>query len=229
MSLSEINNVFNRINEIERKFNPEVSQVKTDQSFKETFANLQNQGITQVNYPQMQGITGMAFPNQNNYQYTGPGPVTNLKPLAQNNSVSCGQTSVAMCINSITGKNLTDADINAKYGFQLLNALNGETSSQGMKWRDGGNVSPYSWGLIEQKVNNEKTPVIVALNGPEFSASGRGHIVTIVKVQGDNVSYADPATGTIKTTTKQAMETAPKHPDGNFIFFAERNSGQFMG
>ncbi len=69
----------------------------------------------------------------------------------------------------------------------------------------------------------------MALKGPEFSPSGRGHIVTIVKVQGDNVSYADPATGTIKTTTKQAMETAPKHPDGNFIFFAEKNSGQFMG
>ncbi len=229
MSLSEINNVFNRINEIERKFNPEVNQIKTNQSFQETFSNLQNQGAMQVNYPQMSGITGMPFPNQNNYQYTGPGPLTNLKPLAQNNSVSCGQTSVAMCINSITGKNLTDADINDKYGFQLLNALNGETSSQGMKWRDGGNISPYSWGLVEQKVNNEKTPVIVALNGPEFSPSGRGHIVTIVKVQGDNVSYADPATGTIKTTTKQAMETAPKHPDGNFIFFAERNSGQFMG
>ncbi|HPZ08795.1 MAG TPA: hypothetical protein PL110_11815 [Candidatus Eremiobacteraeota bacterium] len=232
MSLNNINGIFNRINDIEQKFNPEVREIKKEQSFQEALSGLQNQSAMRVDYPQfspMAGAMAPAFSLQNNYYLNNsPGPVNSLKPLAQSNSVSCGQTSVAMAVNSLTGKNLTDMDINGKYGFQLLNALNSETASQGIKWRDGGNISPYSWGLIEQKVNMEKTPVIVALNGPEFSPSGRGHIVTIVKIQGDTVSYADPATGEIKTTTKKAMETAPTHPDGNFIFFAERNTGQFI-
>ncbi|MDQ7825621.1 MAG: papain-like cysteine protease family protein [Candidatus Eremiobacteraeota bacterium] len=148
--------------------------------------------------------------------------VSNLKCLAQNNSISCGQTSVAMAVNSLTGKNLVDSDIDAKYGFGLLQALNGESQGAGITWRDGGTVSAGAWSLIEQKVNNEKMPVIVALNGPEFSPSGRGHIVTITKVEGDTVTFADPASGTMKTTTKDAMNNAPSHPDGNFIFYGSR-------
>lgn len=145
-----------------------------------------------------------------------------VSPLAQSNSVSCGQTSVAMAVNALTGKNLRDVDINARYGFGLLNALNGETGAQGFQWRDAGEVGPYAWPLIDQKVNTEHTPVIVALNGPEFSPSGHGHIVTIVKTEGDTVTYADPASGQMKTTTKQRMNEAPRHPDGNFVFVADR-------
>ena len=146
-------------------------------------------------------------------------------PLAQSNGISCGQTSVAMSINALTGKDLRDTDINNKYGFGLLNALNGETSGSGYSWKDGGEVGANQWDLIDYKVNQEKTPVIVALNGPEFSPSGRGHIVTIVKTEGDNVTYADPATGTLKTTSKKNMNEAPRHPDGNFIFYAARDDG----
>ncbi len=153
-----------------------------------------------------------------------PPRAAHVTPLAQNNSVSCGQTSVAMCVNSITGKSITDADVDAKYGFGLLNALNAETSDSGVAWKDGGNICHDSWGLIEQKVNQEGTPVIVALNGPEFSASGRGHIVTIIKTEGDTVHFADPATGQMRTTTKQAIESAPSHPDGNFIFYATKEA-----
>ncbi len=145
-----------------------------------------------------------------------------VKPLAQNNGISCGQTSVAMCINSITGKSLIDADINSKYGFGLLDALNSESKSVGVNWKDGGTINSNCWGLIEQKVNQEGLPAIVALNGPEFSPSGRGHIVTITKIEGNTVHYADPATGTMRTTTKEAMNNAPSHPDGNFIFYANR-------
>lgn len=146
--------------------------------------------------------------------------IRDVLPLAQNNNISCGQTSVAMCINALTGKNLQDYDINQSYGFELLNALNGETREAGFSWRDGGEVCSSSWDLIDHKVNVEKLPVIVGLNGPEFSPSGKGHIVTIVKTEGDVVHYADPATGTVKTTTKQAMNQAPQHPDGNFIFYS---------
>lgn len=154
-----------------------------------------------------------------------PANPTGVTAQAQNNSVSCGQTSVAMCINALTGQNLKDYDIDNKYGFQLMDALNGECKSVGVNWSDAGNISADKWPLIEQKVMQEGTPVIVALNGPEFSVSGRGHIVTIVKVEGDKVTFADPATGTTRTTTKQAMNSAPSHPDGNFVFYANRGNG----
>ncbi len=143
-------------------------------------------------------------------------------PLAQSNSVSCGQTSVAMCINALTGKDLRDTDIDARYGFGLMKALNEETRTSGYEWKDNGDLSASSWDLIDHKVNVEKLPVIVGLNGPEFSISGMGHIVTIIKTEGDKVTYADPADGQIKTTTKQNMNTAPSHPDGNFVFYSNQ-------
>ncbi len=148
-------------------------------------------------------------------------PADPVRPLAQNNSVSCGQTSVAMAVNSLTGKNLKDYDIDAQYGFGLMNALNAECSDAGYEWKDAGNINERSWPLIDRQVNEEKRPVIVALNGPEFSPSGRGHIVTIVKTEGDTVTYADPANGQLKTTSKQNMTNAASHPDGNFVFYSE--------
>lgn len=161
-----------------------------------------------------------------NFDPTSLGPTRsgslNVTPLAQNTSDSCGQTSVAMSINALTGKNMNDNDVNAKYGYELLHALRSETASAGYTWNDGGEISPKCWDLIDHKVNQEKTPVIVALNGPEFSPSGHGHIVTIIKTDGDKVTFADPATGTVRTTTKQNMNNAPSHPQGNFIFYADR-------
>jgi len=145
-----------------------------------------------------------------------------VKPLAQSNSISCGQTSVAMAVNSLTGKSLNDKDINKRYGFGLLSALNGESRASGYSWRDGGNFTAGKWGLLEKKLNKEKTPVLIGLNGPKFSPSGRGHIVTLLSVNGNSVKYADPADGKIKTTTRQAIERAPSHPDGKFIFYANK-------
>ncbi|HEY4000615.1 MAG TPA: papain-like cysteine protease family protein [Candidatus Xenobia bacterium] len=159
---------------------------------------------------------------QNTQSVVNALPPLTVNPLAQSNSISCGQTSVAMAVNALTGKNLRDTDINARYGFGLLNALNGETNGKGFQWRDAGELNPTAWATIDQKVNQEHTPVIVGLNGPEFSPSGHGHIVTIIHTDGENVTYADPATGTVKTTTKNAMNTAPPHPDGKFLFVCDR-------
>lgn len=145
-----------------------------------------------------------------------------VKPQAQSNSVSCGQTSVAMAVNSLTGKSLTDRDINRKYGFSLLNALNSESKSAGYRWKDAGNFRKAQWPTLEKKLNQDKTPVIIGLNGPQFSSSGRGHIVTLLSVSGNSVRYADPADGKIKTTTRQAIESAPPHPNGKFVFYANR-------
>ncbi len=160
--------------------------------------------------------------NRIDLQTVRAAPTSPVVPQAQSNDVSCGQTSVAMCLNSLTGGSLTDMDIDADYGFHLLTALKTESRSAGYDWSDAGNISADSWATIDKKVNQEKLPVIVALNGPEFSPSGRGHIVTIVKTEGEVVTYADPADGTMKTTTKQNMQTAPSHPDGNFLFVADR-------
>ena len=161
----------------------------------------------------------------NSLQNTAPSAssaASMVKPLAQNNGISCGQTSVAMCVNALTGKSLIDSDINSKYGFGLLEALNAESRSANVVWKDGGVINKNCWALLEQKVNNEGIPAVVGLNGPEFSPSGRGHIVTITKIEGNVVHVADPATGTMRTTTKEAMNNAPSHPDGNFIFYGTK-------
>ena len=36
------------------------------------------------------------------------------------------------------------------------------------------------------------------------------------------IHMQDPADGKIKTTTRQAIERAPSHPDGKFIFYANK-------
>ena len=147
---------------------------------------------------------------------------TTVEPLAQSNGVSEGQTCVAMCLNALTGSEFTDMDIDQRYGFCLLDALKKESRAAGFTWRDAGNLNSDSWRFIDKKVNDEGLPVIVALNGPEFSPSGRGHIVTVVKSTLDTVTFADPADGKLKTTQKQNMVEAPSHPDGNFVFVADR-------
>lgn len=145
-----------------------------------------------------------------------------VTPLVQHTADSQGQCSVAMAINCLTSKNLDDLDVGARYGYELLRALREECRPAGYTWKDGGEICPEAWGLIEHKIRAEATPIVLALNGPEFSASGRGHIVLVFAADGDKVTFADPATGTIRTSTKQNMNCAPSHPQGNFIFYAER-------
>ncbi len=149
-----------------------------------------------------------------------------VKPQRQRNSVSCGQTSVAVSVNALTGKRLTDRDIDLRYGFGLLNALNSESKSAGYRWRDGGNFQAKNWPTLEKKLNQEKTPVLMGLNGPEFSPSGRGHIVTLLGLDGVKVRYMDPADGKVKVTTKEAIEKAAPHPDGKFFFYASKIPGR---
>ena len=212
--LNNIQQAMNRIEQIEKRLNkePEVNSLAFSQMFEQVNKAPMPQALAQpqapINLNDIQGVNPQLWSLMNS-QNTGVIDPSNfgsakagemgVKPLAQNTSVSCGQTSVAMAVNALTGQNLTDYDINNKYGFELLNALNSECGKAGYNWKDGGD-----------------------LNGPEFTPSGRGHIVTIVKTEGDTVTIADPATGELRTTTKQAMNTAPQHPDGNFVFYANR-------
>lgn len=225
--MSNIENIENRIRQIEQRIDrgPQINSAVFNQMMAAEMKTTEAPSAPQFGAQPGGAMNRLNYMTMNGLHFNPnirPSNARDVQPLAQSNGVSCGQTSVAMCINSLTGQNLTDTDIDARYGFGLLNALKSESVSSGYDWRDNGNLNADSWALIDQKVNQEKLPVIVALNGPEFSPSGRGHIVTIIKTEGDNVTYADPADGTVKTTSKYNMQTAPSHPDGNFVFVADR-------
>ena len=224
--MSKIERVENRIRQIEKRIEkgPQINSTAFNklmaghsESKKASFGS-KNAAMNKLNNMSHFNLSSIQRPQSRSYS----GPGADVTPLAQSNSVSCGQTSVAMCLNSLTGGNLTDMDIDTHYGFRLLDALKNESRPAGYDWQDAGNINADSWSMIDKKVNQEKLPVIVALNGPEFSPSGRGHIVTIVKTDGDNVTYADPANGQLKTTKKSNMVNASSHPDGNFLFVADR-------
>lgn len=154
----------------------------------------------------------------------GPSAGAGVKALAQNNPVSCGQTAAAMCINAVTGKELTDYDINNKYNFNLLGALNAESNESGVFWRDAGDFSG-DWSTIEKAVKDEGLPVMIGLGG-KFASSSTGHIVTITGINGDRVTYADPNGGKVRSTTKQAILEAPGHSQGKFLFVPTRPEGK---
>ena len=144
-----------------------------------------------------------------------------IQGQVQGESYSSGQCSVAMAVNYLTGKELRDCDINATYGFALLEALKTECQFAGYDWRDAGDLQPSSWKLIESKLLQERTPVILALNGPEYSPNGRGEIVLLTDIQGETVHYIHPVDGRQHTTTRAEIEASPPFPDGKFIFVAE--------
>ena len=138
---------------------------------------------------------------------------------AQSNDISCGQSSVAMTINALTGKRLTDNDINNRYGFSLLGALNGETKNNGFSWTDSGDFDSSRWGEIEEKLK-KGLPVIMGMNGANFSPSGRGHIVALTSIDGDKVTIADPNGGRERIVSKRDIENAKGYPQGQFMFTA---------
>jgi flagellar basal-body rod protein FlgC len=140
-----------------------------------------------------------------------------VKPLIQSNGVSCGPTSVAMCLNSLTGSNLTDQDVDRHYGFQLLKALKQESKPAGYDWRDAGDLGHELIPQIEDALG-QGLPVIIAVNGAPFSPSGRGTIITIVKSDHEDVTYVDTRTGEFAQTTWTVLYRADGHPDGQFVF-----------
>ncbi|MFN8609858.1 MAG: C39 family peptidase [Vulcanimicrobiota bacterium] len=222
--LEGVDRITSRMQQLETQLNsgPMVDSDAFNQFMGDQAKPAPKKSAPSANAAQTHLLTSRGFSSDPSAFGTSRSGSLNVTPIAQHTSDSCGQTSVAMSINALTGKKLDDNDINAKYGYELLRALKDETAEAGYTWKDGGEINPNCWELLEHKVNNEKTPVVVALNGPEFSVSGRGHIVTITKIDGDKVTFADPATGTVRTTTKQNMNNAPSHPQGNFIFYADR-------
>ena len=160
-----------------------------------------------------------------------PGSVEfeNLEPVdfdpswlvAQPNRLASGQASVASSLNWLSRASRYSCEqIDNDYGFGLLNALKSESAELGVDWRDAGNLSSELWPEIETILNTQRLPVILAFNGP-LSPHKQGHIVMLTEIDGDQVSYADPHTGTLATTTKQALLAAEAHPDGKFVFMPQ--------
>lgn len=139
-----------------------------------------------------------------------------VRPLAQQKADTCGLASAAMAINCLTGLNYTDLSLRERYDYRLLEALNGECPKH--RW-ESPDFTPASWALIEQSLQAGR-PVLFAANGPDFSASGRGHILLIVALKGDQVQMADPNGGVFRWWTRKQCELAPPHPHGKWLMVA---------
>ena len=189
---------------------------------KEYFQKIQNTGYYNRNPFMPVGLEFVATSASKTPQYFTP------YLQAQSNPISCGQTSTAMAINSLTGKKLTDNDINRKYGLNLLGALNAETKNYGFSWKDSGNLfqdGKAQWDLIEQKTK-KGLPVMIGLGG-EFTSSN-GHIMLITSVNGDKVTLADPNGGRERVVSKSRIEKAkPNDYGGQFLYTATSSDSNY--
>lgn len=131
---------------------------------------------------------------------------------------ACGQSAVAATLSFLTGKKWTATGVARRYGYHLFAALQRETRGLGLHWKDR-DFTPRLWAVMEAKVRRGR-PVLMGLNGPTFSPSGRGHIVALVGFHGDLVHYWDPACGKIRCLPKSEFERASGHPQGKFVWFA---------
>jgi peptidoglycan hydrolase-like protein with peptidoglycan-binding domain len=146
-----------------------------------------------------------------------------IKPIRQQDATSCGLTSVAMMANAANAKAgtgarpINDQDLRAENGGgtgYLPNVLNRHLQGTGFHGTDE-SWSGNSWNLIEQSLK-AGNPVMVSTNG-EFSASGYGHYITLTKMEGDRIQYADPADGQMKWTTRATLDAQPPHSDGRWF------------
>ena len=205
-----------------------VSQFKGDKNKAFTAYNTGPGNINSTegrNY--LSKIKNTGYYHRNPFMPVGLEPVSSnvtpqyFTPFLQNqsNGVSCGQSSVAMTVNALTGKKLTDNDINSKYGFSLLQALNAETKNYGFSWQDSGNFDKSRWGEIEEKLQ-KGLPILMGMNGANFSPTGRGHIVALTSINGDKVTIADPNGGRERIVSRKDIENAKGYPQGQFMFTA---------
>ncbi len=151
----------------------------------------------------------------------GPADTFNLKDrvkiLAQNTATSCGLTSCAMAVNTITGQKLDDSQFKLRHGMDLLGGLNSETPK--FVWKDRDRPRPELWPEVAQAGQNG-CPSIAFLNGPDFSPSGNGHVVCIIGLTPTDVIFADPNRGRLRQLPKAAFEHAQEYPQGNALYIA---------
>ncbi len=119
-------------------------------------------------------------------------------PLAQSDGDNCGKASVAMVVNAMTGKGVSDRHW-GEAAISLEGTLEKET---GRQW-GAHKLSADNWGKVVESVQNGD-PVI--LGGKKGLTNGNiGHFVVIDKIEGNTVHICDPAGGTRKTMTVQQV------------------------
>ncbi len=151
------------------------------------------------------------------------GVAGHVKTLTQQDGSSCGLTSVAMIANAAHAKAgtgarpINDQDLRAENGGgtgYLPTVLNSHLKGTGFRATDE-SWGAGSWSRIDESLQ-AGNPVMISTNG-QFSTSGYGHYITLTKVDGDRVQYADPADGQLKWTTKQTLDAQPAHTDGRWF------------
>jgi len=143
-------------------------------------------------------------------------------PIGDIRASGCGITSCVMVIDGLRGKNMTPETFYNTYGFSLVAGL----EAQGVHVTDRGSLheqlstEAQAWDVFTSALSKGH-PVIFAANGPDFSHSGRGHIMAAVGasvVDGiRTLSFNDPATGTVRTLPFSLLWNASSHPEGNFV------------
>jgi hypothetical protein len=139
---------------------------------------------------------------------------SNEHAVRQSTPTNCGKATVAYVVNKLMGTSLVDTDISSQLQMELVTRTK-------LKWEspnfDQKNPNK-TWSLIQSSLDRG-IPVIIGLGG-QFSASGYGHIIPIIGIQGDYVYYMDPADSKnpFKKVTKKDIEDAPGHTQGKFLF-----------
>ena len=143
-----------------------------------------------------------------------------LQPQRQHGPLASGQASVAMALTHLTGQSWSCQQVADVYGGNLLGALEEQTKHLRLSWNDI-DFSPSAWAVIEKQLGRGR-PVLMGLNGPLFSPTADGHVVTLLGIQGELVHFADPASGKVRCQPKYEFERAPGHPIGKFVLYASK-------
>ncbi|MBT9581948.1 hypothetical protein IV102_01280 [bacterium] len=143
-----------------------------------------------------------------------------MQPQRQHARLASGQASVAMALTHLTGQRWTGQQVSDAYGGNLLAALEEQTRHLRLNWNDVDFSSP-SWAIMEKQLGRGR-PVLMGLNGPVFSPTADGHVVTLLGIQGELVHFADPASGKVCCQPKREFERAPGHPIGKFVLYASK-------
>ena len=157
-------------------------------------------------------------------------PHVPVRPQSQLTSDGCGKTSVAMVIETVTGRTTTEQGISDKYGFGLLDALNGETRSTGVRWQG----TALNRSKMLEALRNRLPIVVGAGPGPKpppnppFTPGGDRHMFVINGYDPNTNSfiYTDPNGGVCGRVTWEDLRAAAPFPDvGTFMFIGQRSQG----
>jgi LysM repeat protein/muramidase (phage lysozyme) len=174
------------------------------------------------------------------------GQIANVPVFKQGNAVSevvndrgCGTTSVAMALSWATGKTVSSdqvynavgsADVSGARSYAINNypvTITDRGNLRSSGGFAGPNTQAEAYKVLTDAIGKGH-PVIFSASGPDFSPSGRGHIMLATGVSvkdGVNMfTFNDPGTGTTRTLPFSALWNATDYPQGgSFMWEVARN------